>query len=204
MLSRWTLIPMALLCALCGLAQEEPSASRAAGPRLFELPVATAQGGRVVAFEFQAAGHKYHIARAGLGSRSGGSGSSQDFNLHLSKGDLIRALYHAEYEGDVLLLLEVSNGAYGVGFLARVGGTVPDIKWKQSIPGFNIGKGLIEGDFAYVTALHFVGKVDLRSGSYAWHHGDLQHEGASTPSMPRAWREMRSCSRHGGPPGRAR
>lgn len=29
-----------------------------------------------------------------------------------------------------------------------------------------------------MTALRFVGKVNLRSGSYAWRHGDLQHEGA--------------------------
>lgn len=176
MLVRLMLIPMALLCA--ALAQQEPSAPRPAETRLFEMPVAVAHGRRLIAFEFPAAGYKYHLSLNGMGSRAQGSVPAQYFNLHLSQGDFIRALYHAEYEGDALLLLEVSNGAYGAGFLVRVGGQVPDIKWKQALPGINVGKGLIEGDFVYVTAKRFVGKVNLRSGSYAWRHGELEHEGA--------------------------
>ncbi len=116
MLSRLMLISMALLCAAAGLAQQESSAPKPAEARLFELPVAAAQGRRVVAFEFSAAGAKYHIARTGLGTRSAGAAAPQAFNLHLSKGDFIRALYFAEYENDALLLIEVTNGAYGAGF----------------------------------------------------------------------------------------
>lgn len=178
MLSRMTLLLMALLCPAASLAQQEPSASKPAEPRLFEMPVAVAQALRVIAFEFPAAGYKYHIARTGLGSRSGGGTPEQSFNLHLSKGDFIRALYSAEYQGDALLLIEVSNGAYGAGFILRVGGAVPDIKWKQAIPGINVGKGLLEGDFAYVTAMRFVAKVNLKSGTYAWRHQDLARGGA--------------------------
>jgi hypothetical protein len=178
MLSRVTLIAMALLCATTSLAQQEPSPSKPAEPRLFELPVAVAQARRVIAFEFPAARFKYHIARTGLGNRSDGNSPEQPFNLHLSKGDFIRALYYAEYQGDAVLLIEVSNGAYGAGFIVRVGGAVPDIKWKQAIPAVNVGKGLIEGDFAYVTAMRFVAKVNLRPGSYAWRHGDLEHGAA--------------------------
>ena len=178
MLCRRTLLPMALLCAGVALAQQEPAAPKPAEPRLFELPVAVAQGRRLIAFEFPAAGYKYHIVRNGLGSRSDGAAPAQSFNLHLSQGDFIRALYYAEYQGDALLLLEVSNGAYGAGFLVRIGGAIPDIKWKQALPGFNVGKGLIEGDFAYVTARRFVAKVNLRSGSYAWRHEDQERQGA--------------------------
>jgi hypothetical protein len=140
--------------------------------------VAVAQARRVIAFEFPAAGSKYHIARNGLGTRSDGSSPEQPFNLHLSKGDFIRALYYAEYQGDAVLLIEVSNGAYGAGFIVRIGGAIPDIKWKQAIPAINVGRGLLEGDFAYVTAMRFVAKVNLRSGSYAWRHGDLERGNA--------------------------
>jgi hypothetical protein len=178
MLSRLTLIPMALLCAASALAQQEPSASKPAESRLFEMPVAVLQVRRVIAFEFLAAGYKYHIARTGLGTRSGGGSPEQTFSLHLSKGDFIRALYSAQYQGDALLLLEVSNGSYGAGFIVRIGGAVPDIKWKQAIPGINVGKGLIEGDFAYITAMRFVAKVNLKSGTYAWRHEDLARGGA--------------------------
>lgn len=125
MLFRATLIPMALLCAVACVAQQEPSAAKPAESRLFELPVAVAQGRRLIAFEFPVAGYRYHIARTGLGSRSEGDSAPQAFNLHLSKGDFIRALYYAEYQGDAILLIEVSNGAYGAGFIVRVGGTSP-------------------------------------------------------------------------------
>lgn len=178
MLSRATLIPMALLWAASGLAQPQAPASKPAELRLFGLPVAVAQGRRLIAFEFPVAESKYHITRAGLGTRSRGASPPQAFNLHLSRGDLIRALYYAEYQGDALLLVEVSNGAYGAGFLVRIGGAVPDIQWKQALPGFNVGRGLIEEDFAYVTAMRFVGKVNLRTGSYLWRHEDLARGGA--------------------------
>ena len=178
MLSRPTLIVMAFLCAATALAQPQTSAPKPPEPRLFELPVAVAQARRVIAFEFPVAGSKYHIARTGLGNRTDGDSPAKDFNLHLSKGDFIRALYYAEYQGDAILLLEVSNGAYGAGFIVRVGGAVPDIKWKQAIPAINVGRGLVEGDFAYVTAMRFVGKLSLRSGSYAWRHQDLEQGAA--------------------------
>lgn len=178
MFPRATLIPMALLWAASGLTQPQASASKPVEPRLFELPVAVAQGRRVIAFEFPVAGSRYHIARTGLGNRSGGASPPQPLNLHLSRGDFIRTLYYAEYQGDALLLLEVSNGAYGAGFLVRVGGAVPDIKWKQALPGINVGRGLIEGDFAYVTAMRFVAKVNLKSGTYAWRHEDQERQGA--------------------------
>jgi hypothetical protein len=178
MLSRVTLIPMVLWLAASGLAQQKTPPSNPAESRLFEFPVLVAQARRVIAFEFPAAGSKYHIARNGLGNRTGGDSPAQAFNLHLSKGDFIRALYYAEYQGDAVLLIEVSNGAYGAGFIVRVGGAIPDIKWKQAIPAINVGRGLMEGDFAYVTAMRFVAKVNLRSGSYAWRHEDLEHGAA--------------------------
>ena len=177
MLSRATLIPVLLLWAASALPQEAP-APKTAEPRLFEFPVAVAQGRRLIAFEFPVAGSRYHITRTGLGNRSRGAAPAQNFNLHLSRGDLIRTLYYAEYQGDALLLIEVSNGAYGAGFLVRIGGAIPDIKWKQAIPGINLGKGLLEGDFAYVTAMRFVAKLNLRSGGYAWQHEDLARGGS--------------------------
>lgn len=178
MLFRAALIAMALLCAAPGLAQQEASASKPAEPRLFEFPMAVAEGRRVIAFEFPVAGFKYHVARTGLGSRTDGDSPARPFNLHLSKGDYIRALYYAEYQGDALLLIEVSNGAYGAGFILRVGGAQPDIKWKQAIPDINVGRGLLDEDFAYITAKGFVAKVDLRTGGYAWRHEDLANGSA--------------------------
>ena len=174
MLLRLTLIAMAVLSAAPGRAAQDATPPKPVETRLFEFPVAVAQGRRVIAFEFPIASFKYHVARNGLGNRTDGDSPARPFNLHLSKGDYIRALYYAEYHGDALLLIEVSNGAYGAGFILRVGGALPDIKWKQAIPGINVGRGLLDDDFAYITAKGFVAKVDLRSGGYAWRHDDVE------------------------------
>jgi hypothetical protein len=172
---RVLLIAMALSCAATGGGQQDAPVPKPAEPRLFQFPVAVAQGRRVIAFEFPIANFKYHLARNGLGNRTDGDSPAQPFSLHLSKGDYIRSLYYAEYQGDAILLIEVSNGAYGAGFIVRIGGALPGIQWKQTIPGINVGRGLLDDDFAYITAKDFVAKVSLRSGSYAWRHEDLEN-----------------------------
>lgn len=43
----------------------------------------------------------------------------------------------------------------------------------KQIPGFNLGQPIIDGQFAYVTALGFVGKIDLQIGEYVWKHKEL-------------------------------
>jgi hypothetical protein len=166
---------MVLLAA--GLAQAPAISAQAAEVRWFQPPAAVTQGRRVTAYEFSAGGSQYRVERTGRGTRSGGKGP-QPFDLHLSKGDSIQVLYYAEYEGDALLLFGVTNGTYGAGFIVRIGGTVPDIKWKQFIPGVNIGRGTIEGDFAYLSARNFIAKLNLRQGSWAWRHGGLGRQGA--------------------------
>ena len=178
MAARVTFLPMVLLFVASGLAQQEPPAQKFAEIRWFEVPAAVYQARRVTAYQFSAAGYKYRIERTGKGTRSDGKSPEQPFNLHLSKGDTIQVFYYAEYEGDALLLFGATNGVYGAGFLTRIGGTIPDIKWKQFIPAVNIGRGTIEGEFAYVSARNFIAKVNLRQGSYAWRHGGLGRAGA--------------------------
>ncbi|HEU4767345.1 MAG TPA: hypothetical protein VFS77_08210 [Pyrinomonadaceae bacterium] len=125
-------------------------------------------------FEFSTSQHKYIISSTGHGRREGQQQTARQFNLRLQKDDhLTRAIYHAEYEGDLLLICEYSDSDYGAGFITRLDGHTLRTKWKRSIPGFNVGQGLIEGKFAYVTAIGFVGKVNLQTGTYAWKHADL-------------------------------
>ena len=123
-------------------------------------------------FEFSSGGYQYRIAGNGKGHRSGNN--KRSFNLRVAPNDyLTHNLYFTEYEGDLLLIAEVSNGDYGMGFIARLDGATLRMKWKRVIPGFNVGQGLLDGAFAYVTGIGFVGKVNLKSGAYAWRHRDL-------------------------------
>ena len=123
-------------------------------------------------FEFSSGGYQYRVSGNGKGHRSGNN--KRSFSLRVAPNDyLTRELYYAEYEGDLLLIAEVSNGDYGMGFIARLDGATLRMKWKRVIPGFNVGQGLLDGAFAYVTGIGFVGKVNLKSGAYAWWHTDL-------------------------------
>ena len=128
-------------------------------------------------FMFFGSGYKYRISSRGRGRKTGGGIAPRSFNLRLGKHDsLQRAIYHAEYQVDVLLLCEVSDGEGGAGFFVRLDGKTLRPKWKTWIPGFNVGQGLIEDDFAYVTAHGFVGKVDLQSGAFVWKHEGLYRD----------------------------
>jgi hypothetical protein len=125
-------------------------------------------------FKFSTARFKYEVSKEGRGKRTGGDVPASNFNLRLeSNVYLDRAIYHAEYEGDLLLICEVSDGDYGSGFITRLDGRTLRMKWKRIIPAFNVGQGLIEDQYAYVTGIGFIGKVNLESGAFLWQHNDL-------------------------------
>jgi hypothetical protein len=160
-----------LLSASPSIAQQSPQAFSPA--KSFPEPPDTAS------FEFSSGGFQYKIAGNGKGHRSR-NGKRLSLGLRVAPNDyLTHELYYAEYEGDLLLIAEVSNGDYGMGFIARLDGSTLRMKWKRVIPGFNVGQGLLDGAFAYVTGIGFVGKVNLRSGAYACRHTDLYGQASS-------------------------
>lgn len=124
-------------------------------------------------FEFSSANYNYTIFSSGRGMRKG-NGEARSFNLRLRRYyRLERELYYMEYQKDLLLICEAGNDVYGDGFIARLDGRTLRIKWKRAILGFNVGNGLMDGKYAYVTAIGFIGKLDLNSGAYVWQHDDL-------------------------------
>jgi len=125
-------------------------------------------------FEFSTANHNYSITNYGKGLRGSSNDTPQSFSLPLNKDDyLTSSLYYAEYQGDLLLIGEVSDGDYGSGFIVRLDKRTLRIKWKQIVNAFNVGQGLIDGDYTYVTGIGFIGKVSLKTGAYVWRHQDL-------------------------------
>jgi hypothetical protein len=168
-----------------GAAQERSNLS--SGPRnvwTFTEVKGQPENPVISSFEFSSAGYKYRISVNGRGTRRGKAGGPRAFNLRLKQHDsLERAVYYAEYQGDLLLLCEVSDGEGGAGFITRLDGRTLRTKWKRWIPAFNVGQGFIEDDFAYVTAIGFVGKVDLKSGAFVWKHDDLFRGGSRFTSF---------------------
>jgi hypothetical protein len=46
-------------------------------------------------------------------------------------------------------------------------------EYVEQIQGFNLGQPIIDGKSAYVSAIGFIGKIDLNTGSYIWKHHNL-------------------------------
>jgi len=129
-------------------------------------------------FEFSTSGYKFRILSTGRGRRTGGGVTPRSFNLRLDNRDsLDRNIYYAEHGDDLLLICEVSDGESGAGFITRLDSRTLRMKWKQKIPAFNLGQGLIESDHAYLTAIGFIARINLQSGAYAWKHNDLYRDG---------------------------
>lgn len=176
--SKITIVVAVLLLAGSAFAQQR-IATQSASSRL--PPFSETKGQpefEPSSFEYSVQGYKYRISGKGRRTRTGGGTATRYFNLRLAKGDsLQRSIYYAEYEGDLVLICEVSDGESGAGFVTRLDGRTLRMKWKRPIPAFNVGPGLIEDNYAYLTAIGFVAKVDLKSGVFVWKHSNLYRDG---------------------------
>ena len=135
------------------------------------------------AFEFEMRGFTYYVRHNGNGRRTKGK-KVRGFNLRLDRGESIARILYSEFEGDLLLLLHTSIEGLGLGFVTRL--EQPSMRglWRQRIPASDVGEPLRDGHHLYVTGLGFVGKLDLRTGEYAWQHDDLEvARGEETPAV---------------------
>jgi hypothetical protein len=169
--------PSALLLALLLAAS---AAARQAMPRgkvghLFEAArrIPEADGSPIPeAFEFERAGYHYRVASNGAGRRTKGD-AARLFNLRLEGADWIERVYFGEYDDNVVLVCEVSDGESGAGFVARLEQPSMRALWKTDFEFFNVGQPLRDGPHLYLTGIGFVAKLDLRTGLYVWRHRRL-------------------------------
>ncbi len=132
------------------------------------------------AFEFVMNGFAYHVSANGNGRRTKGT-KTRGFNLRLDRGEAVTHLFYSGFEGDLLLLLHTDVEGVGLGFVTRL--EQPSMRglWRQRIPAGDVGRPLRDGHDLYVTGLGVVGKLDLRTGEYAWQHDDLEVERGAEP-----------------------
>jgi hypothetical protein len=100
------------------------------------------------------------------------------FRLQMG-GGILERLYTADFGGDMVFAYEVIGGS-GRGYVARFDPNKRIFRWFAPIPAKNIGPGLIEDNYAYITGADFVAKIDLQTGKYVWQHADLKKESGST------------------------
>jgi hypothetical protein len=138
------------------------------------------------AFEFEMHGFAYHVSANGNGRRTKGT-KVRGFNLLLDRGDSVASLFYSEIEGDLLLLLHLSGAGGGAGLVTRL--EQPSMRglWRQRIDAPEVGEPLRDGRDLYVTGAGLVGKLDLRTGEYAWHQEGLEDMRGEEPKPFKAF-----------------
>ena len=128
-------------------------------------------------FVFTVGGRQYTVRHDGRGEITGPIFNKlRNFFLRLDGAARVDRLYSAEAGNDLLLAYQVTNGRSGWGYIARFDPSAPAFRWFASIPSMNVGPGLIEGNYVYVTGQDFLGKLDLQTGKYVWQQTDLGKE----------------------------
>jgi hypothetical protein len=177
------LLSLALACAhgpfpaRAGSAQEARPAPTPKPSKLFQEARAVNENATPdpEAFEFEMNGFAYHVRTNGNGRRTKGK-RARGFNLRLDDGEAVSNLLYYEFEGDLLLLLHTDIKGVGLGFVTRL--EQPSMRglWRQRIPAGDVGRPLRDGHSLYATGAGFVGRLDLRTGEYAWLYDDLEFE----------------------------
>jgi hypothetical protein len=145
----------------------------AAAPRAQEFePARAVQSGGLSAFEFELSGYSYRVAANGNGRRVKGT-RARPFNLRLEGKETITRLSFSKFKDDLLLLCEMSDGAGGGGFVARLEQPSMRARWKLAVLSPAAGPTLREDARLYLTGRGFVALLDIERGQYVWHHEDL-------------------------------
>jgi len=129
-------------------------------------------------FKLSTSGYFYTVESNGRAKAISDKGRSKDFQLKYvgrSKDSYLELLFYAEYESDLVLLYQVSDGESVGGGITRMDQRGLRVKWTTSIESLNMGKGLIDDDRVYITGAGLIACLNLRTGKYLWKHEQL-HE----------------------------
>ena len=91
---------------------------------------------------------------------------------HDEYGDYILTLFYATYQGDLILLYNISNMLSGGGRIIRIKGRTIAKVWE--VPIFNISESVIEDNNVYVVNPSSVAKLDLDTGKIIWKRDDIK------------------------------
>ena len=122
---------------------------------------------------FRAFDAEFQVHASGLCKRVSGDGAPVEVCLPLARNSRIDRVLYAEFEDDLLLVYEVSDGESGWGTVVRLARRSLTLKWRLNLPSFNISLGTIENARLYQAGLGFVAAIDLRRGKFVWKHTGL-------------------------------
>lgn len=113
-------------------------------------------------FQFSTSFGNYTIRSDGMGEL-GFNGKRRPFYLNrkIRLVGRLRHIYFREYERDLLLLYQVSDGSV---YLARMNQESKLVRWFTPIKGNNVGPCVVEGEEAHCGESDDIKKINLNTG----------------------------------------
>jgi outer membrane protein assembly factor BamB len=128
-------------------------------------------------FSFVHRGSRVRLSPEGRGTLLQGAEPVRAFTLPLPPDHRIEWFLYGATGDDIIFVLQLGVGDSLIASVCRFDIKTNVEKWSAVVPGFNIGEPLTVGTMLYVSALGFVGKLDMESGTYLWQHNGLYNDG---------------------------
>jgi len=123
-------------------------------------------------FVFSTSGGDYAIRHDGHSEVTVKIPRVKRYNFDLKMSGRLERVYFAEYENDLLLAYEASDGSY----VMRLEQKTMKARWLTPLKRHNLGPGLIEAGEAHFTSSNLLTKIDLANGSVIWEDADLNKD----------------------------
>jgi len=118
------------------------------------------------------AGYNYYFYTDGrIKEENTNAGTVKNFKV-LNESIVERAYLH-HLNGNLLVFYTDTDSEMAGSKVELLNRETGEVIYSNDIWGFNLGQPIIFGMKSYVTAIGFVGKLDLRTGKYDWKHHDL-------------------------------
>ena len=124
-------------------------------------------------FEFKIEKTKYIISNSGQGIRYDEKKEETKFSLPTDEHNSIEAIGYSYVDEALIIIYQISGADVLTGYIVRLNKNTLKLEWITSISGFNIGPALLSENAIYLTAIGFIGKLDLLAGRYSWQYKNL-------------------------------
>lgn len=124
-------------------------------------------------FGFNVGESRYIFHKNGIGEKIFPDGSKKVFRLPIDSYDTIQRVDFFIHENSLGILYDFTDGASGAATLIYLNQNTLEQKWVLELPTYHTGESLLSFPNYYITAMGFIGKVDLKTGKLLWKHDEL-------------------------------
>lgn len=127
-------------------------------------------------FVFATSIRNYTIRHDGHGESYSAKVLRRNFDLRMGPNSRLERLYYLEYEGDLLLVYEVTDQRSDWAYVMRMDQNTRKTIWLTPLSGFRIGPGLVDNGSAYISAANLLTRINLRTGKIEWQQSEIEQQ----------------------------